>query len=200
MFRRTAAALTALAALTTLSACAPNKPARTNAAETTSAGARSGQPSTVLDRLGVRDSDGTAIIAALEASTEKRPLDIKASVKSDRLVLTENGRERSLPLPTDRFYLSLAPYVTTTHDCFAHSLSGCQGELAGKTVHVTITDSAGKSLVDRDVALHSNGFAGFWLPARITGRIAVTMDGKSGEVPFATNADSPTCVTTLQLR
>ena len=42
----------------------------------------------------------------------------------------------------------MAPWTTTTHDCFHHSLSGCQGELVNTPVQVLITDAAGTVLVE----------------------------------------------------
>ncbi len=155
--------------------------------------------STVLDRLGLGTADAVTAIDALDRSTEQRPLDVKASVKNDRLELQDAQGERSLPIPADRFYLSIAPYVTRTHECFAHSLSGCQGEQVDKPVHVTITDTAGKKLVDADATTWTNGFVGFWVPRGTSGTVTATIDGKTGSTPFATTSESPTCLTTLQL-
>lgn len=152
-----------------------------------------------IQQLGVPGNDAVAIIEAMEASDAQRPVDMTASVRHDKLVLADEAGERELPISNGKFYLSIAPYVSQTHECFAHSLSGCQGEQAGKQLHVTITDSNGATLVDTDATTHANGFVGFWLPRDISGTVSVTLDGKSGTVPFATNADSPTCMTTLQL-
>lgn len=186
--------ITALVPLALLAGCTP-APSASNAQPSASAGG------SVLERMGIAQADAVTIIDSLDASPDKRPLaDLKASVKADRLVLTDQAGERSLPLPADKFYLSIAPYVERTHECFAHSLSGCQGEQAGKKVHFTITDEAGTTLVDREVTTWANGFAGFWLPRDTKGTITATVDGKSGTVDFATNSDSPTCLTTLQMK
>ena len=80
-----------------------------------------------LDRLGGAD----------------RPADLMASVRVDELQLSGAEQELALDLPEDRFYLSVAPYVNQTHDCYFHSLTTCQGELAGEDVEVTIVDDAG---------------------------------------------------------
>lgn len=152
-----------------------------------------------VEQLGVEDADAVAIIEAMEASDAQRPVDMTASVRYDKLVLADDQGERELPIENGKFYLSIAPYQSQTHECFNHSLSGCQGEQAGKQVHVTITDQAGTKLVDTDATTHSNGFVGFWLPRDTSGTVEVSLDGRSGTVPFATDADSPTCLTTLQL-
>ncbi|WP_256837845.1 CueP family metal-binding protein [Ornithinimicrobium faecis] len=139
------------------------------------------------------------IVEELEASTEQRPLRLGASVSEDELLLDDGTTEMALPLPEDEFYLSVAPFVTQTHDCFYHSLSGCQGELVGAEVAVTITDASGDVLVDEEITTHTNGFVGFWLPREITGTIEVSREGYAGSVPFSTTDGSPTCITTLQL-
>ncbi len=45
----------------------------------------------------------------------------------------------------------------------------------------------------------ANGFVGLWLPRDIEGTLRISQDERAGEVDFATDADAPTCVTTLQL-
>ena len=139
------------------------------------------------------------IVAALDRDPRPRPLPVRASVRSDLLVLSDGTNETTLPLDGDRFYLSIAPYVTRTHECFNHNLGTCQGELVGEDVSVTITDGAGAVLVDEDVTTYRNGFVGFWLPRDITGTVRVRQGDRVGEVPIATASDSPTCLTTLQL-
>ena len=109
--------------------------------------------------------------------------------------------ETSVPLSgANEFYLSIAPFASQTHDCYFHSLATCKGELANTSVHVTITDAAGATLVDADATTYANGFVGFWLPRDISGTVTVTVDGKTGSVPFATGAEDATCLTTLQVK
>ena len=137
-----------------------------------------------LDRLGVAE----------------RSSDYMASIRPDELVLTDGEQEVALPMPQDSFYLSIAPYVDQTHDCFYHSLTTCQGELINEDLEVRITDKAtGEVLVDQTVTTYENGFAGFWLPREVDGSIEVTYGGQAGAVDFSTNDDGATCLTTLQL-
>lgn len=130
---------------------------------------------------------------------DDRPDDLMASVRPDELLLSDDESEVALPMPDDRFYLSVAPYVAQTHDCFFHSLTTCQGELTGEDIQVTIIDSAGEVLVDEQVTTFENGFAGFWLPRDVRGTIQVTRDGLTAESDFSTDDDSPSCMTTLKL-
>lgn len=166
-----------------------------SAAPATSAAAVDG----VLATAGLRGKDTAAVIAALETSNEDRTAGPKGSVRYDSLVLSTADQQVAMPIPAGKFYLSIAPYVNRTHDCYYHNLASCQGELAGKQVHVTITGADGTTLVDEDTTLHANGFSGFWLPRDITGTLTVTYDGKQATTPIGTGQDDPTCLTTLKL-
>lgn len=152
-----------------------------------------------LARAGLTGLDAVAAIERLDASPDARPLGFTASVRPHELVLSDETGEYRLPVPQDRFYVSIAPYRAKTHDCFNHSLATCRGELAGQQVHLLVTASDGTVLVDRDDTLYANGFVGMWLPRDQTGTIRVTQEGLAGEIPFATADDSATCLTTLRL-
>ncbi|GAB2933884.1 hypothetical protein GCM10027280_22150 [Micromonospora polyrhachis] len=131
---------------------------------------------------------------------QQRPADLKASVRPSELMVSAGGQEHSLALPGDRFYLSVAPYVQRTHECFYHSLTTCKGELAGVEVQVRVVDDAsGKVLVDEVSTTFANGFVGFWLPRGITGTLRIASGGKVGETTISTGPEAPTCLTTLRL-
>lgn len=157
------------------------------------------QAGAILDKLGLAGKDATAVVDALDQKAGERQKDIFASVRYDKLVLKDGATETSVPLPADRFYLSVAPYVDQTHECFYHSLTTCHGELHDKTVDVTITDASGKKLVEGPTTTYSNGFVGFWLPRDITGTITVSYDGRTATSPISTGQDAPTCLATLKL-
>ncbi len=171
----------------------------TSAAAEAPPGAATGDAAELLAAHGLTGKTGRQIVDALDRDPSPRPLSLTGSVRPTQLVLSDGAREASLPLPGDSFYLSVAPFVSRTHECFHHNLGTCQGELSGRPVHVTITDAAGATLVDRDETTYANGFVGFWVPAGTSGTITVTHDGKTGSVPFSTGAQSPTCLTTLRL-
>ena len=130
----------------------------------------------------------------------ERPADLKASVRPDSLVISSGAREFRLGIPTDRFYLSVAPYLSRTHDCFYHSLTTCAGELTGTEVGVKVGDGpSGRVLVDEKRTTFANGFVGIWLPRDIRGTLLVTSGGKVGETAIATDEHAPTCLTTVRL-
>lgn len=200
--RRRLLALLAAAGLTLTAVAGCGSPT-TPAAQETSAPAAvapggSGTDA-ILDELGVAGKDATQVVEALDQTTGERRRDVLASVRYDSVVLKDATREASVPLPDGRFYLSVAPYLEQTHDCFFHSLTTCTGELAGQDVDVTITDATGKALVDGKFTTYANGFVGFWLPRDITGTITVSADGRTATSPISTGPDAPTCLTTLQL-
>lgn len=133
---------------------------------------------------------------------EERPTDLVASVRPDVLVVSEGpeGQEIELDLPEDRFYLSMAPYVEHTHECFHHSLTSCLGELRGEEVAVTITDDSDDSvLVEETGRTFDNGFVGYWLPSGIDATVTVEYEDFSGSTQVSTGADDPTCLTSLEL-
>lgn len=154
-----------------------------------------------LNTYDLDDMDAVEIIDHLDRlETAERPADLIASVYPDELVLTDNRQEVVLDLPQNLSYLSIAPYVEQTHDCFYHSLTTCQGELSNAAVDVEITDSTtGDVVVDEQVATFDNGFVGFWVPSDIDGTIEISYDGRTGTSDFTTTDEGATCITDLQL-
>lgn len=136
-----------------------------------------------LDRLGGAD----------------RPADLMASVRPDVVLVSDGTREVTLPMPADEVYVSMAPYVDQTHDCFFHSLTTCQGELVGAEVDILVRDDDGDVVVEETATTYANGFVGVWLPRDMTGTVVLTVDGRSVEAPVSTTADSATCLTELRL-
>ena len=103
-----------------------------------------------------------------------------------------------MPLTGDEFYVSFAPYVNQTHDCYYHSLTTCTGELGNADIHVTVTSDAGEVLVDEDMTTFDNGFVGLWLPRDIEATLEVTYGDLSLTQDIATGEEDPTCLTTTQ--
>lgn len=191
-------AVVAALAIAALAACSSSG-ASDGAAAAPAAVQAGSSAQAILDRLGMAGKDPAQAISALDQKTGERQRDILASVRYDTLVLKEGTNETSVAIPGGKFYLSVAPYVQQTHDCYFHSLTTCKGELAGKTINVTITDSAGQKLADGPVTTYADGFVGFWLPRDIKGTITVSYDGRTATTPIATGKDDPTCLTTLKL-
>jgi hypothetical protein len=153
----------------------------------------------LLAEYGFEGGTPEEVVAELDSTHEDREKGLTASVTADQVVLADQARQVALDVPEDRFYLAVAPYETTTHDCFHHSLSGCQGELVDTPVHVTVTGSDGTVLVDEERTTYANGFVGLWLPADIEGTLEVRTRGKTATADIATGAEDPTCLTTLRL-
>jgi hypothetical protein len=194
--RTTSRVLAAAAALLLLAGCsAPDAgPGTTSATSPAAAPAEA-----LLDEYGIDGGSVEEVVEALDATHADRDRGLAASVTADQVVLADEGRQAALDMPQDRFYLAVAPYETTTHDCFHHSLSGCQGELVDTPVHVTVTGADGTVLVDEERTTYANGFVGLWLPADMEGTIEVRAQGGTATADIATGADDPTCLTTLRL-
>ena len=156
---------------------------------------------TFLTAHGLADMDAVEIIDHLDRQkVTERPTDLIASVRADELLLSSDDQEVVVDLPDNQTYVSIAPYLTSTHDCFYHSLTTCLGELDNEDIQVTITDEAtGEVLVDEATTTFDNGFIGFWLPDDVTGLIEVSYQGRTGTTEFSTTDDGATCVTDLRL-
>lgn len=206
---------------TALAACGSGAESSTSAASTSAESTSAASTSVAAEEHGAGGGTGTAaaassvdaglaahhltgksvveIVDALDRTNTDRETGLGGSVRMDQLVLSVGDDQKTMPMPADKTYVSIAPYLTQTHECFAHHLSGCQGEQVGQEFDVTITDSTGKSLYSGTQKSYENGFFGIWLPRDVTGTITVSGLGKKGSVPFGTRASDPTCITTLQL-
>ena len=187
-----------LAAVLALSACSTPEVAETPR-DSASTAAPSVAAGALLGAHGLEGKSGAEVVEALDRLDAQRPLPLAASVRYDEVLLSDGTTQAALPLDGDQFYLSLAPYETTTHECYFHNLGSCQGELADVEVRVRITTDSGEVLVDEDATTYANGFIGFWIPKDVAGTVVVTKDGKRAESRFSSDAEGPTCLTTLQL-
>lgn len=163
--------------------------------------APAGDPEQLLAAHGLAGMDVTEIIDHLEAMpVAERPADLLASVRHDALVLAGPQGEAEFALPEDRTYLSIAPYVEQTHECFHHSLTTCLGELRDTAVDITIIDAeSGEEILAEELTTADNGFLGAWVPRGTAGTIEVAHDGRAGTTEFSTETDAATCITTPQL-
>ncbi|QVQ51377.1 CueP family metal-binding protein [Spiractinospora alimapuensis] len=169
-------------------------------AEETSGG---GEPTELLAEHGLDGLDGTELVDRLDTmAVSDRPTNLVASVRPDSVMVSDgiSDAEVAIDVPDDLFYVSVAPYVDQTHECYFHSLTTCLGELRDEEVEVTITDDAtGEVLVEETTTTFDNGFVGYWLPRDIDATISAAHDGKSGELQIATGDEDPTCLTELRL-
>lgn len=190
----TAVSLLSFATVAGCTAATEPTVAPSSSADESSSGAEA-----LLAAHGLSGMSGREVVETLDREPSSRPLALMASVRYDEVMLDDGASQATLPLEGDEFYLSIAPYESQTHDCYFHNLGTCQGELAATDVHVTVVSEDGETLVDEDVTTYANGFVGFWLPRDVSGTVAVMKDGKTGEVPFSSDEEGATCLTTLQL-
>ncbi|WP_235585523.1 CueP family metal-binding protein [Serinicoccus chungangensis] len=153
----------------------------------------------MLEPYGIPGDDVREAIEALDQVPEQRPLAVTGSVRAQEVVFSDGEEEVVVPIPGDEVYVSVAPYESTTHDCFHHALGGCQGELADTEVQVRITDEQGEVLVEETATTYANGFVGYWLPSGTSGTVTMTREGDTGSAAFDTGPQGATCITTLRL-
>lgn len=145
--------------------------------------------------------DVTGIIDHLDVvPVDVRRQDLTAIVRPDQLILSTPDKEMSLAMPEDSVYISIAPFVTHTHECVYHSLTTCLGEMRNTDIEVTITDDTGAVLVEETTTTFDNGFIGYWLPRDTSGTITITHGDFTGSSAFSTGADAVTCITDLHLQ
>lgn len=185
-------------ALIGLGACSAQEGAPTTPAASAPTKAAGGDVDTFLAAHNLTGKSVTEIVDLLDATNDDRQAGPYGSVRPSELILADDANEVTLPIE-DSFYLSIAPYVTQTHECYNHNLASCQGELADQEIDVKIVDSEGKELFAGRQQTGPNGFAGFWLPRDIKATVTITADGKTATSEVGTGADDPTCLTTMQL-
>ncbi len=115
-------------------------------------------------------------------------------------VVDADGNEVEYDMPEDEFYISIAPYINSTHPCAIHSPSGCNGELKSKEFDVKITKENGTVVLNQKVKSQKNGFIDFWLERDETYTVEISYNGKSATQEITTYSGDYTCVTTMKLK
>lgn len=206
--RRALATAGTLAAAFALAACSAGSPAPSPEAPTP-VDTAAAQPSTasatdaLLSEYGLEGLDAREVIDTMDAlPVSERPADLMLSIRPNELIVKgADGEEGSLPMPEDAFYVSIAPYIDDTHDCYYHSLTTCKGEMSEETVHVLVTDAdTGDVILDEERTTFDNGFMGLWLPRDIDATVTIESDGRSATATLPTRSvEDATCVTTMRL-
>ncbi|WP_042201354.1 CueP family metal-binding protein [Paenibacillus camerounensis] len=145
--------------------------------------------------------DATALKQLVQDYSSRTLTAESASISSTQLVVQEtDGKSATYSLPEDEFFVSIAPYVTKTHPCATHSLTGCQGEMPAQDFSVSVQDAAGNQVMDKQtVQSQPNGFIDLWLPRDKTYNVTIEQDGKQAVSEISTFEQNDTCVTTMQL-
>lgn len=153
--------------------------------------------------LGFDIADPKALIDGLDAlPLPERPVELIASVRPNELVLQPGGPDE-LIVPTSEldFYLSIAPYVTQTHDCGFHSLTTCVGEQQNLPIEIVVTDKAtGEEVLAENTATASNGFVGVWLPRDRELIVKIESEHGTAEHAIKTGENDLTCLTTMRFQ
>ncbi|GIG55162.1 CueP family metal-binding protein [Demequina activiva] len=203
---RVAAASAALALLLAACTAAPAQEAPVSESSSPEAPSpEAPQPSAdeILGAYGLAGLDAREVIDTLDATAlAERESELFASIRPDELLISDaSGAEVALPMPEDEFYVSIAPYVDTTHECYFHSLTTCAGEMRSEAVDVLVTDAAsGEVLLEQSMVTFDNGFVGLWLPRGTEVDLTITRDGLTATERLSTDdGEDATCVTTMQL-
>jgi hypothetical protein len=139
-------------------------------------------------------------VAAVELANAWKGADVTSFATPQAVhFVFAGGQEVVVPLPADVMLVSVAPYLARTHPCATHYMSGCQGELAGASFHVRAVAEDGSVLIDEVRTAGANGFLDLWLPRGQQVELTFEVDGYRAVGVVSTAADSPTCITTLQL-
>ncbi len=150
-----------------------------------------------------QDLDGLDAKAALPLANEwgKQWSDVVTSYVDQHGIVFEfdDGNEYQVNLPSNQRVIAIAPYIGRTHPCEIHYMSGCQGELVEKPLHVEAVSAEGDVLVNRTIKTAKNGFFELWLPRDIEIELQIEAFGKKAVGKISTYGDSTTCITTFQL-
>lgn len=145
-------------------------------------------------------SDTSNIKQLVQEYSSSSMKDLSASITSEQLILTDSSnKSTTYDLPKDEFFVSIAPYVKSTHPCATHSLTGCQGELTEQEFSVYVEDNDGNVIVDQTMKSQSNGFIDLWLPRDKKYNVTIEQDGVKAKTELSTFKSDNTCVTTMQL-
>lgn len=125
---------------------------------------------------------------------------VSASITSHELIVTDkNNEKKTYELPKEEFFVSIAPFLKTTHPCEIHSLTSCQGELVNEKFEVYIEDTDGNVILDETMTSFENGFIDLWLPREKNLQITIKQSGKSATSDISTFEGDNTYITTMQL-
>lgn len=123
------------------------------------------------------------------------------SVRPDHVQITEKeGAEPvNVPLPKEEFYISIAPYINTTHPCTYHNLISCKAEFPNTQMYVKVADEQGAVIFEKDVTTFQNGFFDLWVPRGRKVAVTVSYGDKQATEILGTSSNDRTCITTMRL-
>ncbi len=125
---------------------------------------------------------------------------VQSSVTTEGVTFVfPDGFRRLVAMPIDQVMIAVAPYRNKTHPCATHTMSTCQGELAGAPVDVLARREDGTVLIRETMTTLANGFIELWLPRDLEVRLTLQAEGLAAEGVIRTHRGSDTCITTMKL-
>ena len=94
-----------------------------------------GNNEVILKDLGLEDLTTEEIVLELDSLTLDGDI-YSSSINGNYLTISTSSNSTKLDIPDDKFYLSFAPYLENTHECYTHNLVSCSGELKNQTFDV----------------------------------------------------------------
>ena len=153
------------------------------------------QPDDVLkDEYQLKTDDIEVLIDQLETRDFEGAL--SASITHQTVSIQTEEDAYTFDLLNEMFYISFAPYINMTHECYTHSLTGCQGELVNQDMEIKVYDESNQLIDDRIINTGDDGFIGLFLESGQTYRIDVVYNDLTTE--FYTSP-TQTCYTEARL-
>jgi hypothetical protein len=149
----------------------------------------------MLTKYGLNDLSVKEIVDKLERITDEKD-GLNASITATTLILYDNEEKFEFKLPTEEFYVSIAPFINESHLCQTHNLVSCRGELSNKEFEISIVKSDGVVILNQKMKSLSSGFIGIWLPKGIDATLTVNYEGLTVSSLISTYDTSNTCITT----
>lgn len=153
----------------------------------------------ILEVYGLENQSVEDVVQLLESGAIDAS-GLTAFINSEELNLQTKNDLVTMKLPENKFYLSFAPYITSSHVCQTHYLTSCQGEMRNETFMIKVILEDGTVYLEKEVTSENNGFVGVWLPKEIKGVLHINYEDMHVSSSISTYDEDPTCLTTpLQL-
>ncbi len=120
-------------------------------------------------------------------------------VTPQELIVEKEGEETKRALPEDEFYVSIAPYYDSTHECTTHYLTKCVGELKNELFLVEVINEKGDTVLLTEATSTAKGWIDLWLPRDQTYSVTLTHGDVVKTKTISTFDDSKTCVSDFLL-
>lgn len=150
----------------------------------------------LLENSGLKGLEVRDLIERLEENDYTG--EVKSSITDQEVRLIIEDYEYKFSLPEDMLYISFAPYTSLTHECYTHSLTGCQGEMVNEEIYVIIYDEEDNILSEGFYNTGEDGFIGLFLNSNEQYRILVSSNFLASEFMVDGSLDQ-TCFTEVEL-